>query len=583
MANDPSRLAKKAARKSYTLPADDTSTHAISTSGPSAAEDSSDTPSTGGLNLTNIPMGGSVRPKLLATKCARKVAADYRSAPSRHSTADDDSDPSTSTRSVTLTDTSMPSNSRPLSIAMKASRKVAFRDPPPASQRPTVDSPSGHQGRMLASDESPMHRPKDRANATLGSADQRGGRSRVTRTANQGVRGLGYYRPTRSATTIDIRTVERRKWMSRRTSKEFIPEGGATRQRVSRIAAGRQSKPTPAKQQEHTARHHVRVSQRKTYLVDGKFVSLGPDVSLDPNDTTRTDESEESIEELPERLKAARKLQFGVKTSRPEVVVRCTTPQDEHENLRDDSEEETTSLYDTGDHSTVHGIMDDDDDVKEPTHSTRLRLPFLQRNVRRGFNLRSKMLGINPTDVPVNHTTARPAAVAVPIIKEDVKPKFIPLVETKLTPSVVEDFGPTARYPYLPESGDMYSCRPGGPRLYDILNRLPLEPFGVLSWVIVDREEELFELDDVLDEDKVMLALWYRWIFLNRNVFIASYFNGTRTFVTENWKLIRQAAGIAALRTWLLVLCVNNFLLPLEVVSLMQLYQSLVDSENASG
>ncbi|KAI6094424.1 hypothetical protein EDD16DRAFT_850225 [Pisolithus croceorrhizus] len=159
----------------------------------------------------------------------------------------------------------------------------------------------------------------------------------------------------------------------------------------------------------------------------------------------------------------------------------------------------------------------------------------------------------------------------------------MPSTEKRPTPSVAGNFGPTARHPYIPESSDIYSCRPGGPRLYDILNALPLEPFGVLSWMVVDREEELFELDDVLDEDKVILALWYRWIFLNRNNFIASYFNGTKAFVTENWKLIRQAAGVAALRTWLLVLCVNNFLLPLEVVSLMQYYQNLVGTDDASG
>lgn len=48
------------------------------------------------------------------------------------------------------------------------------------------------------------------------------------------------------------------------------------------------------------------------------------------------------------------------------------------------------------------------------------------------------------------------------------------------------------------------------------MNTLSLKPFGVLKWVIIDREEELFELDDILDEDKVMQALWFRWIFLNR-------------------------------------------------------------------
>jgi hypothetical protein len=47
---------------------------------------------------------------------------------------------------------------------------------------------------------------------------------------------------------------------------------------------------------------------------------------------------------------------------------------------------------------------------------------------------------------------------------------------------------------------------------------MSLEPFGVLAWVILDREEEIFEIDDVRDEDKVMQALWFRWIFLNRYV-----------------------------------------------------------------
>jgi hypothetical protein len=58
----------------------------------------------------------------------------------------------------------------------------------------------------------------------------------------------------------------------------------------------------------------------------------------------------------------------------------------------------------------------------------------------------------------------------------------------------------------------------GGPRLYDLLNKLPLDEFGVLAWVILDREEEIFDIDNVRDEDKVMQALWFRWIFLNRYV-----------------------------------------------------------------
>jgi hypothetical protein len=33
---------------------------------------------------------------------------------------------------------------------------------------------------------------------------------------------------------------------------------------------------------------------------------------------------------------------------------------------------------------------------------------------------------------------------------------------------------------------------------------------------VLDKEEEIFESDDVKDEQKVMLALWGRWIMLNR-------------------------------------------------------------------
>ncbi|KAF8416051.1 hypothetical protein L210DRAFT_3429979 [Boletus edulis BED1] len=72
-----------------------------------------------------------------------------------------------------------------------------------------------------------------------------------------------------------------------------------------------------------------------------------------------------------------------------------------------------------------------------------------------------------------------------------------------------------------------------------------------------------------------MQALWFRWIFLNRNRFVANYFDGTKAFVGENWELIKMGAGLLALRTWLLVLVVNNFLLPLEVATLMKYYQEL--------
>lgn len=83
-----------------------------------------------------------------------------------------------------------------------------------------------------------------------------------------------------------------------------------------------------------------------------------------------------------------------------------------------------------------------------------------------------------------------------------------------LPPPKDKMLGPAAYYPFL--RSDAVSCRPGGPYLYDLLNELPMEEFGVLAWSIMDREEEIFELEDVQDEDKVMLALWNRWIALHR-------------------------------------------------------------------
>lgn len=52
--------------------------------------------------------------------------------------------------------------------------------------------------------------------------------------------------------------------------------------------------------------------------------------------------------------------------------------------------------------------------------------------------------------------------------------------------------------------------------MYDLLNTLPMEPFGVLAWDVLDREDEIYDSDNVKDEYKVMHALWARWIILNR-------------------------------------------------------------------
>ena len=139
---------------------------------------------------------------------------------------------------------------------------------------------------------------------------------------------------------------------------------------------------------------------------------------------------------------------------------------------------------------------------------------------------------------------------------------------------IYDDFlDPSIRPPYLPFKTVEFSCRPNGPKLYDILGAKSLDQFGILAWSVIDREEELFEMDGVRDEDKVMQALWCRWIMVNRlslvlvkspfpslmcltprqRHFIRNYLEGTKQFITDNYKYIRRGAGWLALRAWLLV------------------------------
>ncbi|KAI0777180.1 hypothetical protein BD413DRAFT_514026 [Trametes elegans] len=151
-------------------------------------------------------------------------------------------------------------------------------------------------------------------------------------------------------------------------------------------------------------------------------------------------------------------------------------------------------------------------------------------------------------------------------------------------PPPTDPLGPAAQYPFLPEVNAeghaAYSCRIGGPRLFDLLNDLPLDEFGILSWAIVDREEELFEMGDVRDEDKVMLALWNRWIMLNKSAFIFDkYLNGIQKFLDRYWKVIHQAAGWRALRAFLLMMHANHYLSVTDVRKALQYYEEKTGME----
>ncbi|TFK41516.1 hypothetical protein BDQ12DRAFT_678115 [Crucibulum laeve] len=149
-----------------------------------------------------------------------------------------------------------------------------------------------------------------------------------------------------------------------------------------------------------------------------------------------------------------------------------------------------------------------------------------------------------------------------------------------------DPLGPAARYPYLPATSDYggptvyYSCRPGGQCLFDLLGTLPMDQFGVLDWAVLDREEEIYESDDVKEEFKVMHALWARWIMLHKNTFMKDYYKGTIAFVDEYWKMIHRAAGWDALRYWLLMLLGNRFLTGREMAMVLKHYESHTGMDN---
>lgn len=155
-------------------------------------------------------------------------------------------------------------------------------------------------------------------------------------------------------------------------------------------------------------------------------------------------------------------------------------------------------------------VLEPEPEVLPPTQSPRRTVQTIAPPV---LEIRHKLRPPSPPVFPIAPTeTVEPAR---PPSYRGSLPERYPSPPPPSNPE-----GPAAQYPYLyvlEKDGEVpYSCRPTGPKIYDLLNSLPLEPFGVLSWMIVDREEDLYELEDVNDEDKSMLALWNRWIMLNR-------------------------------------------------------------------
>ena len=145
--------------------------------------------------------------------------------------------------------------------------------------------------------------------------------------------------------------------------------------------------------------------------------------------------------------------------------------------------------------------------------------------------------------------------------------------------------GAAARKPFLPAKSTFggpdiyYSIRPAGPCLLDLLGLLPLERFGVFDGMVLDREEEIYNDDELPDEEKVIIALWARWILLNKVKFEEDRAGGVKTFIDEYWRMIHLAAGWQALVYQLLVLAAWRLLKHDEITPLIEHYEELVGAE----
>ncbi len=139
----------------------------------------------------------------------------------------------------------------------------------------------------------------------------------------------------------------------------------------------------------------------------------------------------------------------------------------------------------------------------------------------------------------INHGTSQAIArettsIEGPIPVFKFKTERSPILTASLVPDTFRDSpqnAPSARDPLgalgtrpgLSSSADDgndgllgLSCRPCGPRLFDVIAKDPISKYGLTSWSLLERDEELFEIDDVRDEEKAMQALWNRWIFFKR-------------------------------------------------------------------
>jgi hypothetical protein len=120
-------------------------------------------------------------------------------------------------------------------------------------------------------------------------------------------------------------------------------------------------------------------------------------------------------------------------------------------------------------------------------------------------------LEVSKTEPTLNIGAAKPLNRQVRVVAAELTSPQSPLAHSTSGP------------PDLPAS--MESSRPCGPFLYDFLPA-PSDITGECTavprkdeWYAAHQEEEIFELANMLDEDKVIAALWSRWMLVHRYVY----------------------------------------------------------------
>jgi len=102
-----------------------------------------------------------------------------------------------------------------------------------------------------------------------------------------------------------------------------------------------------------------------------------------------------------------------------------------------------------------------------------------------------------------------------------------------------------------------------------------MSDYGLTSWSLLERDEELFEVDDIRDEEKAMQALWNRWIVSRRRRYLLNPHKSVLEFVEAFLPTITETAGWKGVRVWLLLLAKHKYLTGDDVVIMMNHYESV--------